>query len=469
LKIKFIKFVSISKFRLNFPTLYLIAFFLFSKKIIFSKKENPLINVIILTWNKPEITLLTLSELSRQNLYNCNLIIIDNGSGFFTQKLLSRLGGLTIFKNRSNLGYSVGVNQGLKLSDSQINVLLNNDAIPESGWNSKLESIYKLNPKFGIIGGKVVDSKGQVLEAGSSFWEDGICFSNGRSLAITDSRANRFGTFDYCSGAFMAINKEVTNEIGYFDESFSPAYYEDTDFCLRAKTAKISVQVSPNILILHLEHKSTPKNFVQPKIEASWAKFTKKHQNYLSNHPARQEFDISKIEPICFVGKRLFILSDFDSSALFSMSDVVKALIKLGQEKYTFMTFFNIFDIKIYAGDLFKILPNSNIEFMQNYSGKEIGNQLIYRRDEMEYLFVIGSKSFEHLCRVSFNTLSSKIEKIFLLDFGSVLSESLIDDLSGFVNIAMTNKSDIFTNSDILLKLHPYFNKFEFRHFSTLT
>jgi GT2 family glycosyltransferase len=56
------------------------AFFLFFKKITFSKKDNPLINIIILTWNKPEITLLTLSELSRQNLYNCNLIIIDNGS-----------------------------------------------------------------------------------------------------------------------------------------------------------------------------------------------------------------------------------------------------------------------------------------------------------------------------------------------------------------------------------------------------
>jgi hypothetical protein len=70
---------------------------------------------------------------------------------------------------------------------------------------------------------------------------------------------------------------------------------------------------------------------------------------------------------------------------------------------------------------------------------------------------------------VSFDTLSSKVEKIFLLDFGSALNESLLDDLRDFVNIAMTNKSDIFTNSDSLLKLHPHFNKFEFRHFSTLT
>ena len=437
--------------------------------MIFVKKENPLINVIILTWNKPEITLLTLSELSKQNLYNCNLIIIDNGSGFFTQKLLSKLRGITIFKNRTNLGYSVGVNQGLKLSNAQINVLLNNDAIPESGWNIKLESIYKLNPKFGIIGGKVVDLKGKVLESGSSFWEDGICFSNGRSLAITDSRANRFGTFDYCSGAFMAINKEVTNEIGYFDESFSPAYYEDTDFCLRAHTAKKSVQVSPKILILHLEHKSTPKNLVQPKIEASWAKFTKKHRNYLSNHPTRQAFDISKIEPICFVGKRIFILSDFDSIALFLKSKVIEALMKLGQEKYTFMTFFNIFDIKLCDVDLFEILPKSNIEFVENYRGKEIENKLVYRRDEMEYLFVIGSKSFEHMHRASFQTLSSKVEKVFLLDFNSVLSESLIGDLRDFVNSSINLKSDIFTDSDILLKLHPYINKFEYRHFTTLT
>jgi GT2 family glycosyltransferase len=469
LKFKFIKFLSINKFRIKFPRLYLFAFFLFSKKIIFIKKENPLINVIILTWNKPEITLITLSELSKQNLYNCNLIIIDNGSGFFTQKLLSRLRGLTILKNRTNLGYSVGVNQGLKLSNSQINVLLNNDAIPENGWNSKLESIYKLNPKFGIIGGKVVDLKGKVLEAGSSFWEDGICFSNGRSLAITDSRANRFGTFDYCSGAFMAINKDVTNEIGYFDEIFSPAYYEDTDFCLRASRAEFPVQVSPNILILHFEHKSTPKNLVQPKIETSWAKFTKKHEIFLTNHPVRPLFDLTKIEPICTKGNKMFIFSDYKSRNQFLNSELINTLIEYSNKNYGFITFFNCFEINVNTVELFECLPKSNVEILERSERKDILNQLKLRRDEMNYLVIIGIRSFNFLFDIRFNILSSNVHKVFLLDFNVNFDEHLLNNIMDFTKLTLEKNCEIITDSDSLFKLVPVFNRFNKSCFESMS
>jgi GT2 family glycosyltransferase len=427
-----------------------------------------LINIIILTWNKPEITLLTLRELSRQNLYNCNLIIIDNGSRFFTQKLLSRLRGLTIFKNSTNLGYSVGVNQGLKLSNSQINVLLNNDAIPESGWNSKLESIYKLNPKFGIVGGKVVDLKGKVLESGSSFWEDGICFSNGRSLAITDSRANRFGTFDYCSGVFMAINKEVTNEIGYFDESFSPAYYEDTDFCLRAGRAKFLVQVNPNILILHFEHKSTPKKLVQSKIQTSWAKFNKKHETFLSTHSVRPLFDLTKIEPISTKGDKIFIFSEYRSQNEFINSELISTLLEYSRKNYVFITFFNCFEINVNTAKLFEFLPKSNVEILESSERKAILNQLTLRRDEMDFLMIIGIRSFEFIFELRFNILSSNVHKVFLLDFDVNFEGHLLSNIMNFAKLAIEKNCEIITDSDFLIKLVPSLNRFNKSHFESM-
>ncbi len=40
---------------------------------------------------------------------------------------------------------------------------------------------------------------------------------------------------DYCSGAFLLFASEKFRELGGFDEAYAPAYYEESDFCLRLR------------------------------------------------------------------------------------------------------------------------------------------------------------------------------------------------------------------------------------------
>jgi GT2 family glycosyltransferase len=42
---------------------------------------------------------------------------------------------------------------------------------------------------------------------------------------------------DYVTGALMMIKRDLINDIGGFDELFAPAYFEETDFCFRARKA----------------------------------------------------------------------------------------------------------------------------------------------------------------------------------------------------------------------------------------
>jgi glycosyltransferase involved in cell wall biosynthesis len=53
------------------------------------------------------------------------------------------------------------------------------------------------------------------------------------------------------------VRKEVWLELGGFDEKYSPAYYEEVDFCARALTAGYQIVYLPDVVIDHFEFAST--------------------------------------------------------------------------------------------------------------------------------------------------------------------------------------------------------------------
>lgn len=57
-------------------------------------------------------------------------------------------------------------------------------------------------------------------------------------------------TPDYVSGAAMLIKSQVFQKIGLFDERFF-LYFEDVDFCLRAKQAGFKLAVEPKAVVFH--------------------------------------------------------------------------------------------------------------------------------------------------------------------------------------------------------------------------
>ena len=54
----------------------------------------------------------------------------------------------------------------------------------------------------------------------------------------------------------MIFNKSVIDKIGYLDESYF-LYYEDADWCERAKKAGINLYYDPSIVIWHKNAQST--------------------------------------------------------------------------------------------------------------------------------------------------------------------------------------------------------------------
>lgn len=163
------------------------------------------ISIIVLQYNQSDRTLACLESLKP---LGADVIVVDNASDVQHLKNVeywiesNKAKTYHLIPNTSNLGYSGGNNIGIKYAlehgADQI-LILNNDVILHEMISGDAD----------IIG----------LEQG-----------------------NVFG-FEYLSGAGLLVKREVFEKIGLFDERYF-LYYEDVEFCLRARNAGFTLSGS---------------------------------------------------------------------------------------------------------------------------------------------------------------------------------------------------------------------------------
>jgi cellulose synthase/poly-beta-1,6-N-acetylglucosamine synthase-like glycosyltransferase len=197
------------------------------------RSSNPEVSVLIVLYNRAELTLACLRSLTENASERLEIVIVDNASSDDTSKLLDRLRGANIIRNSENLNFLLAVNQAARAAHGKYLLMLNNDAQVLPGTlRSALRTIGS-SPDIGAVGGRLILLDGTLQEAGSIIWRDGSCLGYGRG---DDPFAPTYmfrRDVDYCSGAFVLTPRDIWNQMGGFDERYKPAYYEETDYCMR--------------------------------------------------------------------------------------------------------------------------------------------------------------------------------------------------------------------------------------------
>jgi O-antigen/teichoic acid export membrane protein len=157
------------------------------------------------------------------------------------------------FPDNSNnhQGYAYGVNIGLKqaLKDGcNLFVVANPDI-----------SLKNLSKKI-LDAAKYFDIWGLAMKQDEKIYYGGMLDKKRLTAGLSDKKPRiRFFTTDFVSGSLMFIKKEVIDKIGFFDESYF-MYYEEVDFCFRAKRAGFRVGVDTQYQYQHFEtSKENPK------------------------------------------------------------------------------------------------------------------------------------------------------------------------------------------------------------------
>ena len=252
-------------------------------RIILPSSPSPRLSVVIILYNQVELTLACLQSLVQYLPDDSEVILIDNASTDKTDVLLQLVDGAIIIRNEQNLHFLRACNQARDLVKGEHLLLLNNDAQILPGAVETAISTLAENKNVGAVGGRIINLDGLLQEAGSIIWQDGSCLGYGRG-EYPDKPEYRFRRpVDYCSGAFLLTRTALFQGMGGFDEAFAPAYYEETDYCVKLWEKGYQVVYDPDVVLYHFEFGSGGSAHANDLMVSHQTVFAQRHMAYLQH------------------------------------------------------------------------------------------------------------------------------------------------------------------------------------------
>ncbi len=182
-------------------------------------------------------------------------IAANNWGAWATLMPLPRNGGFAYGNNEA-------IRPSLESSDPPRYVfMLNPDTLVKPGALRTMVDYLDANPKVGIAGTRVINEDGSVRRSAFRFHTAASELEGGLRLGVVTKLlsdkvvAQPIPTtaceVDWVSGASMFVRREVFKDVGLLDESYF-MYFEETDFCLRARRKGWTCWYVPTASIVHL-------------------------------------------------------------------------------------------------------------------------------------------------------------------------------------------------------------------------
>jgi len=213
------------------------------------------ISIIIPTWNTCKITLKCLNTINKFLPKNfAQIIVVDNGSTDDTQKIFSKLSGITYIENSSNLGFSKANNIGVKSATANYFLFLNSDMELIDDSIVDMVNYAKSHQNIGLIGPKLLNPdltpQGSVfppqtpINAFKEFWLGQKTYSKYFPELNTPAAVWAI------SGGAVLISRDDFNKVGGWNEKYL-FYYEDLELCRQIRKFDKSIIYYPQCRIIH--------------------------------------------------------------------------------------------------------------------------------------------------------------------------------------------------------------------------
>ncbi|MEO8536370.1 MAG: glycosyltransferase [Betaproteobacteria bacterium] len=217
----------------------------------------PDVSIIVPAFGEPLLTFTALASIARNTSGAYEVLVVDDASPEPLERALAGVDGVRFERNSENLGFVGSCNRGAARARGRMLVLLNNDTIVTDGWLDALLRVFEAYPDAGLAGAKLVYGDGRLQEAGGIVWRDGSAWNVGRGEDPDRPEFDYLREVDYCSGACLAIPRDVWEAAGGFDTRYSPAYYEDTDLAFAVRAMGRRVFYQPRALVVHFEGRTS--------------------------------------------------------------------------------------------------------------------------------------------------------------------------------------------------------------------
>lgn len=323
------------------------AFLNAGSKLRLPTSAQPDVTIVLVLYNQVEMTyacLAAIKECLDDSAIKIETILFDNGSSDRTHALLDQIEGATIIRNDENLHFLRGVNAATQTATGRHILLLNNDAQITPGALEAAVKTLDDDATIGAVGARIILPDGRLQEAGSIIWSDGSCLGYGRGRKPDDAEFMFQRDVDYCSGAFLLTPRSLFERLGRLDEIYAPAYYEETDYCVRIWKENLRIVYNPKVTVHHFEFASSGKVADALALqERNLETFRTRHADWLAQqyapdpaHILRARFHASTRPRVLFIEDRVpkqWLGAGFPRAA-----DVVRELSEQGVQVTLFPT-----------------------------------------------------------------------------------------------------------------------------------
>ena len=218
------------------------------------------LSIIIVTFDsRPCIDSCLASLLTRQPSGGAEIVVVDNGSTDGTAAHVRAAFPDVRLIESDNAGFAAGCNRGIRVTTSELILLINPDATVGPGTLDALITRLDARPDVAVIGPRIVDPDGIAeLSFGSMLTPQAECrqllLIRGRGLPLIAgyvehlTRAER--EVDWVSGACLLVRRPDAEAAGLLDERYF-LYKEDVDFCAAIRAHGRLVLFSPICEVVH--------------------------------------------------------------------------------------------------------------------------------------------------------------------------------------------------------------------------
>ncbi|MEW6514348.1 MAG: glycosyltransferase family 2 protein [Pseudomonadota bacterium] len=261
--------------------------------------------IVIVNYRTADLVIDCLRSLVLQvgELGGGRVVIADNASGDGSAEKITAaieaadwMSWATVLPLPKNGGFAYGNNAGIRAALGAASppdhvLLLNPDTVVRSGALRALVAFMAEHPEAGIAGSLIENPSGSVdrsahripsplgeLESAARL---GVLSRLLRRYAVSPPLRDAAHQCDWVSGASMLIRRPLLEQVGLLDEGYF-LYFEEVDFCCRARNAGWQVWYVPESRVLHLEGAATGIRTAAKRRPAYW--YASRRRFFVKHH-----------------------------------------------------------------------------------------------------------------------------------------------------------------------------------------
>ncbi len=214
-------------------------------------------DIIIPVYDQLNYTRSCVESIKKHTDYPHRVIVVDDASSRETAEYLDSLSGkneIVLLRNQENLGWVKSVNKGIGFSKAKYVCVMNNDILVYPSWLSEMVKIAQKDSQIGLV---------------NPLWELPKNFRGNRSeyfKNVVQRQEGKFIETDWARGYCFLVKRAVLDRIGGLDERFSPGYYDDWDYSLRAINAGFIPVRAQGAFVWHYKNISFGSRFGKDRL-----------------------------------------------------------------------------------------------------------------------------------------------------------------------------------------------------------